>query len=677
MISSTPRPTISTFDSFTVNTVEPIYDTFKGQPIYIPQGYTVKVTGESSGFYHITTILPAFGLKPIRTTATAQQLGIQPAPTTPLNDESDVEADEPAVGPPQALVPRIYQEYGITFLLYKTKAFLADAPGVGKTLQALEASWRAMNAAKLGIDPLSLCYLTDYRNSHDEKNTHPTERPEWATPHQQWVTSNISTSNTSSINVSVRQRDYYWASNYRDNPCTVIVAPNHLCSMWYKAIRAQYPDAYVALATGGGSNKAERLSVITPGHQFVIVNYEMMRAAPEPKDKDYVTKTIPTGYGYDIETKVLRDDYVVPRTFVDALNDLNPMCVIFDESHNLKSVKSKQAKECAAFAHRIPYRFLLTATPIKREADDLYMQFHVIDPERFDGRHLNGFTYQYCFYNQTEYGKTNIQLRDYAKREFWFNRIGTQSDQSYDASDIFTKKSNKRYDVDFNNPNLAGYILGRSYKDVGLYLPPVLPATIPVEMDAQIRKIYEKMKKSYVADFEEYGTIEINSMIAMLHNLRILTACPNKYKAVQELIEDNEGPFAIFCEYRPSGQFLADILGTTFISGDVPVEERENLVASLLAEGKPIVGMGRVIGTGINAMADCNVVVNFEADWTPGERTQRIGRVQRFSPNRPEGQPVLLFDVMVTDSIDQHVYEVQRNRGISIRDIITVELGLK
>jgi superfamily II DNA or RNA helicase len=690
MISSTPRQQPEKFKSFVATVAEPIYDTVNGEPVYIPVGYTVKITGKANtpGYYKIAVIQPR-GV--VRTVATAKQLGIEAKSNlTNLNNsvdetnspniltlENEYEEETSSVVPPQdgPLIPRIYQEYGITFLLYKGRAILADAPGVGKTLQALEASWRVMQALQRRLDPLALCYTNDLSNRHDELNTHPTERPDWAVAHESHKLSTYTYGKTT-INVYTKIRSYYWPAS--SQPCTVIVAPNHLCTMWYKAIRAQYPDAYVALATGTGSTREERMSVITPGHHFIIVNYEMMRPTREPKETDYEYVDIDGPYGFKVRNKQLKASYKKPVTYLDKLEALQPVCIIFDESHNLKSTKSKQARACAEFAAGVQYRFLLTATPIKREADDLYMQLHIIDPDVFDGSHLNAFTYEYCFFNNSAYGKQNIQLRDSAKRRFWFNRIASLENADGELYATTTKKDNKKYNTSFTRPNINGYILGRSYKDVGLYLPTVIPANIPVEMDGNYRKIYDDIKRTYRATFEELGMdIDVNSMIAMIHHLRVMTACPNKYEAVKQLIDDNEGPFAIFCEYKVSGELLATMLGTTYITGEIPTEDREPLVARLLSEGKPIVGMGRVIGTGINAMADCNVIINFEADWTPGERTQRIGRVQRFSPNRVEGQPILLFDVFCTDTIDQHVYEVQRNRGISIRDIITVELGIK
>lgn len=705
MISA--APTKQAFEQFVVKTTEPIYDTFKGEPVYIPSGYTVKIIGSSYNgtkptWFKATTVQVVNGkTKLVKVNIPASQLELtheQELAYCPYVAEQDSKLNaelatysstsnvEIPVVTSEPLVPRIYQEYGATFLIYKHAAILADAPGVGKTIQALVASMRVMEALRRNIDPLDLCYQNDLSNLHDEKNTHPTERPHWAEPiPNHTVNTHSFFGSKTTIKVAEKLRDgYWWAPNLK--PVTVIVAPPHLCSMWYKAIRQQFPDEYVAMATGQGSSYQERIDALKPGCRFYIVNYEMMRGPKDPPKSAYITQKLDIGGGLTVDNKVLDPNWKRPPTYVEALEALDPVVVVFDESHRLKNHTSKQAKVCADFSRKIPYRFLLSATPIKREADDMFMQLHIVDPWTFPADHYSSFVEEYCFYKQTTYNKQNVVLKDSSKRRLWFNRIESLETLSYDSLPAFgaasstTNKTNKKYakNTSFTNPNINGYVLGRSYKDVGLYLPQVIPATIPVQMDANIRKVYENLKASYRATFEALGEeIEINSMIGLLHSLRILTACPNKYEAVKQLIEDNEGPFVIFCEYKPSGDFLAKFLETEFVSGDIkdPIL-REETCARLIREGKPVVGMGSVIGTGINVLADCNTAINFEADYTPGERTQRIGRVQRWSPNRKEDQPILLFDVMVTDSIDQHVYEVQKNRGKSIKDIIKVELGL-
>lgn len=646
-------------------TLEPIYDTYEGEPVYIPQGWFVKVIGQSSpGWYKCVASINS---KPTRFLAKSSQLEAYSVPNSSMETEPPVAV---------ALTPRIYQEYGISFLLYKQAALLSDAPGTGKTLQALEAAYRVCMARELGIDPLDLCYTHEF--AFDLENTHPDTCPKWATPtsfQKAWC--DLTTRS------SVWCKTSQFPEHLKQNPVVVIVAPSHLCNMWFRAIRRQYPNEHVAVATN--DTKSNRFAVLEPGCRFYIVNYEMIRPPKDPPASAYEEVQMPfksfSGNTYYLTEKRLRADYKPPRTYIDALIQLNQICVIFDESHRLKSAKSKQAKACAEFSKHIPYRFLLTATPIKREADDLWMQLHIIDPNTFttdnSGITLSRFVAEYCFYKTTPNGKVNIQLRDTYKRALWFNRIESLETQTYDSSQFMTGHSNKKYKTSFIDPNLKGYILGRSYKDVGLYLPPVIPAVIPVQMDTMTRKIYDSLKATYRAQLEMLGqTLTLDNYMQLLHGLRVITACPNKYAAVKELVEDNEGPFVMYTEYRPTGELLAKMFDTPFISGSVPESEREQIIQDTLALGKPVVGMGRVIGTGINALADARVIINFENDYTPGERTQRIGRVQRYSPNRPTGEPVLLFDVLVTDSIDEHVYEVQHNRGKSIKDIITVELGL-
>lgn len=663
-----------------VKTVKPIYDTFAGSPIEIPAGYQVNITGQTGDMYNVACMFDGelvkviashdelYGTPPQSITASVID---QPDPYAVSSDEET--SSTPVVYP---LVPRIYQEFGITWLLYPKQreegytfygGLLADAPGVGKTLQACEAANRVMRALTEKRDPLAYCYptpdfpLDQLESNTEQENPHPIFHPAWALPHNTWPDEHSPTL----------------------RPVTYIVSPNHLCEMWFKYIRKQYPNDSVALCTGDTQEK--RMRALRANTRWKIINYEMCRPAKAPdQETDYIkteVKKIINGHEYTFMEDVLKPEYVKPVTFGDIIEPQRPVCVIFDECHRLKSSKSKQAREANRIFKNTPYKFLLSATPIKREADDLFYQLHILDPMMFG--HEQVFANKYCIYDQTQYGKRDVQLRVFAKRMFWVNRI----EANKDAIDYFSKltsttTSNKGYQVSFAKPNLQGWVLGRSYKDVGMYLPDTISATIPVLMDDKIRKIYEQVKAQFKATFDELGTdVDLNSYMDILHTTRHLTAaCNNKLQAVQDLIEDNPGPHLIFCEYTDIGHFLAQKLGTEFVSGETDVHDRMPIILKCIEQGKPVVATGRAVGTGVNGMESCKTIIFYEEDYTPGEMYQRISRVQRFDPNLKKGEtkdPILVFYVNVTDSIDVRVHDVQTNRSHSIKDIISVELGVK
>lgn len=641
-----------------------VFDTFNGELITLPKGYRVKINGNPTQDTFSIECLMRGGV--VKALATHDDLFDTPLPITP--------ADEPEeIKDPYPLTPRIYQEFGITWLIWRKKGILADAPGVGKTLQASEAASRVMRALTEKRDPLAYCYNTSFaedalKANTKQSNPHPHMHPIWALPKNEWP-------------------ELINPDNY--NSCTVIIAPTHLCGQWFKYIRKQYPDDSVSLAVN--DTKENRMRVLRPGYKWYIVNYEMMRPAPEPKNSDYEEVEVPyttsNGQTYTFKERRLKATYQAPVTYSDLLTKLKPICAIFDECHKLKSPKSKQAKECADFSAKIPYKFLLSATPIKREADDLYHQLHIIDPSMF--HRASYFLDDYCLYDRGTYANRNVRLRTAAKRNLWVNRVGDftqEQDNTYFSQMSATDTINKAYKVNFYNPNLKGYILGRSYKDVGLYLPEVISATIPVLLETSVREVYEQIKTQYRATFQDLADdVDLNSFIAVLHTLRFTTAASqNKIDAVKNLVEENPGPHLIFCEYTGGndmfgpGASLAKALDGVFISGNTPSEERMSRILDAINQGKPVVTTGKAVGTGVNGMESCKTVIFFEEDYTPGEMYQRISRVQRYDPNLKEDDikdPILVFYVNCVDTIDERVHEIQSNRSASIKDVIKVELA--
>lgn len=651
-----------------VKLTQPLSDTINGNVVTIPAGYQVKIEKELTEDIFLITSFTSQGI--VKMQATRKELGIEPV--TAVEEVVDEVLNN------QPLTPRIYQEFGITWLIYSAMpndyqptrhgSVLGDAPGVGKTLQAMEAAKRVMMGLTNNIDPLAYCYTQHFeadpffedqleKNIH-QNNPHPTSHPMWALP-----------------------RNSYPFPDSGRKACTVIVAPTHLCKQWFKSLARQYPNDSISLATSSDSTRSERMYALRPGFQWYIVNYEMLRPAPAPKDDDY--EIVPTPYTdkysgktFYINEKQLKTTYKKPVTYLDYIKALMCVCAIYDESHRLKSSKSKQAQEAAKLSQAVPFNFLLSATPISRESDDIWHQLHIIDSSKWQT--LKFFCDNYCMFEQTTYGRRDVNLRTFAKRELWVNRIGEDAQMPGLAISTF----NKTYKTSFQKPNLKGYVLGRSYKDVGMYLPETIAATIPVAIEGQTRKIYDSTRDNYKAEFIELGeTIELSSYMAVLHGLRFLTAASqNKIEAVQQIIQDNEGPHVIFCAYDLPCINLATMLSTKAITGFVKTaDERNQIIQECLAQGKPIVATGGTIGEGINGLEQCKVVIYFEEDYTPGKMYQRTSRVQRYDPNLKEGEtkdPILVFYVNCLDSIDERVHEIQNNRSLSIKDIISVELGV-
>lgn len=186
--------------------------------------------------------------------------------------------------------------------------------------------------------------------------------------------------------------------------CCLIVAPSHLTKMWYEHLIRQYHEPSMAnldqqnappvthISLCDSDIKSNRLSVLEPGCHYYIINYAAMG----------------------------RKDYF------EALQKLPISVVIFDESHYLKNEDSIRSKNARKLAHdpSVIRRILVTATPIKREADDLWHQLNIVDPQAYGSK--RSFLSYNCLADYTQYGPKNVRLRPRFAEHVYYNRKRTQ-----------------------------------------------------------------------------------------------------------------------------------------------------------------------------------------------------------------------------------------------------------
>jgi len=522
------------------------------------------------------------------------------------------------------------------------------------------------------------------------------------------------------------------ALGHADGPyITLVMVPRHLANQWFKHIRRQHPKAYVNNTVGGGKNERLGYFDLPPTHA------PMADATPEynPHDgtwslaRDYTQPY--TAAFYIVNYEALRsDEYYF--ALCKLLGSGRVLCILGDESHRLKNADSIQgtryamlangaafpaiqdysttkasaaAKDLHATVHAylvancaiyneknrlpaVPYKWLLSATPVKREADDLWHQCHILDPFTFSGKWK--FLSDYCTYSAGGYHTvSNVKLRGWAERHLHFNPL--YPDQVTPPSAPLQPGEH----ITMDNPNRLGIILGRSYKDVGMYLPDLLPVTLPVQMEVAARKQYDELRDFWrltVSSWPDDGTIELKSFIAVYHALRMFTACDNKFDAVSQIMEDNPGPYVIFHKYELTAARLADKLGTKYISSTtVPdADARAPYARELMQSPSQAVISTFCLGEGVDLSA-AKTLIFFEEDTTPGAMQQAIARVQRHDTTlattrtlddgtvvQEQGQkdPIVCFYINCLDSIDERVHAVQNDRALSIKDIVTMELAL-
>jgi hypothetical protein len=299
---------------------------------------------------------------------------------------------------------------------------------------------------------------------------------------------------------------------------------------------------------------------------------------------------------------------------------------IVDESHHFKGHEAEMSQDALIVALQVPRVYLLTATPIVREPDDLFMQLRLLDPIRF--KSYDRFVDTYC-------------------NSYWgpFKRIVAGLKQNTDFKET-----------------VALYALGRTYEQVRLQLPDLIEQKLIITPDAAFTARYQRAKQEYRVDARV-----LNSPLELLRELRRMTVCPIKLEVVKALVDDTPGAVVVFCWFRETAQQLATLLEAPLITGAIKPQDRRILA---LEQHKCIVATIAALSEGVD-LSFAKTVIFAEQDYTPGRMHQAISRVHRWTADL---EPVRVFYVLMKHTIDEVIHRCVDRRISSMNEILSLAL---
>lgn len=153
----------------------------------------------------------------------------------------------------------------------------------------------------------------------------------------------------------------------------LVVAPNKACEVWEEQI-----------AIHGVESKFDVYRLNNLSKIKVIELLNKIAAVPSQLSSDRIYVFI---INYE---KVWRDG--IDRIFLRKKFGLD--CVICDESHRIKTPRSKCSMYLAKLGKLIPHRYLVTGTPLAENPTDVFAQYKFLDPSIF-GSNLGLFRDEY------------------------------------------------------------------------------------------------------------------------------------------------------------------------------------------------------------------------------------------------------------------------------------------
>ena len=402
----------------------------------------------------------------------------------------------------------------------------------------------------------------------------------------------------------------------------VVIAPNGVHRNWIREVETHLPDwcKYEITYYRSGMNKKE-----TESFESVLHSKDCLKI-----------------FTFNVEA------FTSPKAvhWMERILLSNEVMLVVDESTRIKTPSAKRTKLITKFGKNAKYRRILTGTPITKNAADVYAQFKFLDPQILGYDSFYSFRNQYCV-------------------------LG-----GFEGRQIIAYKN-----LDELSRNVEGHSFRVLKKDC-LDLPPKIYQRHFVEMSERQKKMYNTMKKGFIAELEG-NVIEAPEAITRLLRLQQILCgwFPTENERVQPIDEKNpriealkdilegiESKVIIWARFRADIRAIERLLGDLAVSyhGDVDSDARELAIDRFQkGDAKYFIGTPQAGGTGLTLTA-AEYAIYYSNSFDLEQRLQSEDRCHRIGTKNN----VTYIDIECQKSIDSKIIKALRDKK-NIADIIT------
>lgn len=310
--------------------------------------------------------------------------------------------------------------------------------------------------------------------------------------------------------------------------------------------------------------------------------------------------------------------------------------VICDESHYLKSHKTKRFLNIYEAIQKCKHLFMLTGTPVPNRPEELFSQLALIVPDVF--RDYYAFARRYCdgklnHFKQFEArGSTNV-----AELSFLMSKVAIRV---------------RREDVLDDLPEFT-----RS----------------KVTLEQRVNRDFDKKFREFklLVRQPKPDTFKMNSMISELFRMTSKIKEDVVMKYLTECVDFDE-KVIIFCKHVEFGKKICETLeaarvSLVYIDGSTPMNKRSEMIETFLDSdtvSAAVLTLGSC-STGLNLVPVTKMIFT-ELDWSPSTLMQAECRINRIG-----AAPNLEYTYLLCDNtLDAYVYNKVFNKASLSIDIV-------
>lgn len=316
-----------------------------------------------------------------------------------------------------------------------------------------------------------------------------------------------------------------------------------------------------------------------------------------------------------------------------AIYNWKPDMIILDESQRIKNPRAKQSREIHKLGTTVPYRMILTGTPVSNSPVDFFSQYKFLDPGIF-GNNFYAFRNRYAVMGGFE-----------QKEIIAYKNLGELTEKAHEIACRVTKED-------------------------ALDLPETTDQTLYCELERDAARTYKEVAEESIAELEE-GTITANNVLTRLLRLSQIAggyvqdeggACHQVSKAKLKLLEETLDDLmaagkkvVLFARYIPEIRAIEQMLkkkkiGHVTITGDT--RDRGEVVRHFQEEPDCRVFLGQLqtVREGLTLTA-ADTAIFYSLDYSYANYSQAKARIHRIG----QKNRCTYIHLIAKGTVDEHV----------------------